>query len=427
MTTRRMRTVAVGAVIALAITGCAGATSATPSPAASSATTVPGDGVLRIGTLLPDKGDNARIAQAQVAAVELAVSEINAAGGVGGAPVEVYHRNSGDPASTSPALALDALIAKGVDVVIGPSTSAELTQLAPAAAAAGVLLISPSASGELPTGGGAIELTRAAESAATATAATALAAAILAAGGSSVAYLHTDNNADFATELTRAIEGTGSPRVRPYYPRVGALVADVAIDPSRTTDAGAAVSQAVTAGADAYVASADEPRAASVIVTALHAAGIAGNAIYLATGATGDYSGQVPAGSLAGATGVVIGARPDAAFAARIRQADPAVSRFDFALEAYDATMFAALAAQSAGSDSGLAVGAAIAGVTHGGIPCSSFGECAAVLKDRPNIDYNGITGIALGGNGRATGSAFSIVTYDEAGRFAVSRIVVVG
>ena len=47
-----------------------------------------GDGVLRLGGLLPETGNLAFLGPPEFAGVELAVKEINEAGGVGGADVE---------------------------------------------------------------------------------------------------------------------------------------------------------------------------------------------------------------------------------------------------------------------------------------------------------------------------------------------------
>ena len=132
-------TTALAVVIALA--GCSSEAPVIIAPSPSPTFAPTGDGVLRIGTILPPDS------VAQVAGVEVAVREINEQGGIGGAPVELYHRSSGDPASPTAEASLEALVALGVDVVIGPDSADLAERLATPAAAAGVVLISPSAVG----------------------------------------------------------------------------------------------------------------------------------------------------------------------------------------------------------------------------------------------------------------------------------------
>ncbi|WP_157157140.1 hypothetical protein [Diaminobutyricimonas sp. LJ205] len=97
---------------AAAITGALAGCTAEPAPApkpkpTQSAPAASGDGVLRIGT----QTDAAAGGAAIVAAVELAVREINDAGGVNGAPVQVIHRGVAEAASAD-------LVARGVDVIL---------------------------------------------------------------------------------------------------------------------------------------------------------------------------------------------------------------------------------------------------------------------------------------------------------------------
>ncbi len=61
-----------------------------------------GDGVLKIGSLLPETGSLAFLGPPEFAGVEYAIDEINAAGGVLGAPVEYSQGDSGDTSPTRP-------------------------------------------------------------------------------------------------------------------------------------------------------------------------------------------------------------------------------------------------------------------------------------------------------------------------------------
>jgi ABC-type branched-subunit amino acid transport system substrate-binding protein len=135
--------VAVCAVLAAGLSGCAAepprtAPTATPAPQPAAS----GDGVLRIGTLFSSTGAFAAYSPAQVAGVELAVRDANAAGGVDGHPVEVFHRNAADGGAPA-AAAFAALREKRVDVVIGPASTPVAESILGEAAIRDVLVIAP--------------------------------------------------------------------------------------------------------------------------------------------------------------------------------------------------------------------------------------------------------------------------------------------
>lgn len=77
------------------------------------------DGVLRIGSLLPDTGSLAAFGPPLIKAVELAVIDANAAGGVLGQPVELIAADSASDADLA-AAALTPVLDGGADVVVGP-------------------------------------------------------------------------------------------------------------------------------------------------------------------------------------------------------------------------------------------------------------------------------------------------------------------
>src|SRR5690606_6231161 len=92
------------------------------------------------------------------------------------------------------------------------------------------------------------------------------------------------------------------------------------------------------------------------LLTRLAAEKLAGPRLWLTSQNLADYSQALPAGTLKDANGILEGFDPDEAFRKRIKSADPAVTDFRYAAEAYDATILAALAAISAKDDSGSAV-----------------------------------------------------------------------
>ncbi len=122
----------------------------TASAAASAAkplttTDVPreGDGVLNIGGLLPQTGNLAFLDPPEEAGVELAIADINAAGGVLGADVTYSPGDSGDTTSDIASQTADRLIAEGVDAIIGAASSSVTLTVIDKITAAGIVQYSP--------------------------------------------------------------------------------------------------------------------------------------------------------------------------------------------------------------------------------------------------------------------------------------------
>jgi branched-chain amino acid transport system substrate-binding protein len=102
------------------------------------------DGVLTIGTLLPETGPGNQIGIAGINAVNIGVREINEAGGVLGQPVQRVKADEGtstDEARTG----IEKLLAANVDAVIGPASSLVALEILDELMAAGVVVCSPTA------------------------------------------------------------------------------------------------------------------------------------------------------------------------------------------------------------------------------------------------------------------------------------------
>lgn len=112
-------------------------------PYSTSARTRPGDGVLKIGSILPLTGQLATYGPPQIAGVELAIAEINNAGGVLGKPVEYFQGDSGDSSSTKADATVDAMLAANVDVAIGPSSTTVTATVIERILGAQIVQISP--------------------------------------------------------------------------------------------------------------------------------------------------------------------------------------------------------------------------------------------------------------------------------------------
>jgi hypothetical protein len=102
-----------------------------------------GDGTLTVGTLLPQSGDLAFLGPPEIAGVDLAVEEINAAGGVNGNDVESVSADSGDGTPLIAPSETDKLLRGGADVIVGAASSSVSLSVIDRITGAGVAQISP--------------------------------------------------------------------------------------------------------------------------------------------------------------------------------------------------------------------------------------------------------------------------------------------
>ncbi|WP_246142687.1 ABC transporter substrate-binding protein [Nocardioides rubriscoriae] len=102
-----------------------------------------GDGVFTVGTLLPASGDLAFLGPPEFAGVDLAVKDINAAGGVLGKDVVQSKADSGDGTPNIAPGEVDKLLAAKSDVIIGAASSSVSLSVIDKITQAGVAQISP--------------------------------------------------------------------------------------------------------------------------------------------------------------------------------------------------------------------------------------------------------------------------------------------
>jgi ABC-type branched-subunit amino acid transport system substrate-binding protein len=102
-----------------------------------------GDGVLKIGSILPQTGSLAFLGPPEFAGMKLAISDINAAGGVLGQDVIGIEGDSGDTSTDTASKTVDRQLAEGVDAIIGAASSAVTLSVIEKVTTAGVVLFSP--------------------------------------------------------------------------------------------------------------------------------------------------------------------------------------------------------------------------------------------------------------------------------------------
>ena len=102
-----------------------------------------GDGVLTLGSILPQTGGLAFLGPPMFAAFDLAVQDINAAGGVLGQPIVAIKGDSGDTTTDTASKTVDRLLAENADAIIGAASSGVSLTVIDKVASAGVVLFSP--------------------------------------------------------------------------------------------------------------------------------------------------------------------------------------------------------------------------------------------------------------------------------------------
>ena len=111
--------------------------------ARSASRTRTGDGVLTIGSILPLTGQLAQYGPPQFAGIEYAIFRVNEAGGVLGREVRYVEGDSGDSSSGVAQSTVDNMIASGVDVAIGPSSTTVTSEVIDRILGAQIVQISP--------------------------------------------------------------------------------------------------------------------------------------------------------------------------------------------------------------------------------------------------------------------------------------------
>ncbi|MHA3685023.1 ABC transporter substrate-binding protein [Leucobacter sp. HY1910] len=342
---------------------------------------------LRIGTLLPQTGSLEHLIYGPQAAVKLAVSEINDAGGVLGNPVEVVvEANEHDP--TDPTImdkSINEIIKADPAFVLGAMGTGNTNAAMPKVTEAGILMGSPSNTGIALAGINDLYFRTIASDIIQGRA---LGNLILQDGNAKVAVL-TQNN-DYGKGLRDNLQTT--------LEEAGGEVTYGA------TGAGEEFPEAQTTfSSEVTAALATKPDAVAMVsyveakqaIPELAAQGFDLSKLYLVDGNTVPYP-EFDDGLLEGAQGTTPGRTVDEAFEkALVAASSDASKSLNFAPESYDAVMLVALAAQKGGSadtDTIVANLHAVSG-TDGGEECDTFKACSDLLADGKDIHYLGKAG----------------------------------
>jgi ABC-type branched-subunit amino acid transport system substrate-binding protein len=408
------RSVAALGVAGVVLTACGGssggsttgsaATSSSASASASSSApaTAKGDGTLKIGTLLPQTGSLAFLGPPEFAGVDLAIKDINAAGGVNGKQVEKVDSDSGDTSTDTASQSVDRLLSQKVDAIVGAASSSVSLSVIDKITGSGVLEISPAnTSDELTTYPDKNLYFRTAPP--DVLQGRVLGDLVAGDGNTTVGILALQDSygTGLAKSFTKSFTGSG-----------GQVVKQVIYDP-KAASFSTEVGQIKAADPEAIAVIAFEETKKIIPELIKQGIGPANKKIYFVDGNLANYSKDFPKGTLTGVKGTLPGVVAGDSFQKRLLTVSPKLDQFAYSPESYDATVLLALAATAAGDDSGASMSSKMADVSSGGQKCTTFKDCVALLKDKKDIDYDGVSGpVEFNAKGDPSEASIGIYQY---------------
>lgn len=403
-----LATIAVAATTVMVLSSCAA-----PSFTAAGCT----DAELSVGTLLPTTGNLAFLGAPEIAGVDLAIKEINEAGGIGGKCVSVSHKDSGDTTTDIATQSSTALVNEGVDAIVGAASSGVSLSVIDQITGAGVLQISPANT--------APSLSDYADNGLYFRTAPSdvlqgrvLGNLITGDGATKVAFLTLQD--PYGTGLFDnakiAVEAAG-----------GTVVANE-VFASGTKNFSSQIDKVLAAGPDAIaVISFDESK--SIIPELVKVKGWDPKKLYLVDGNTTNYDADFTDFNIAGAQGTTPGVIATDDFKTRLATVNADLDVYLYAAESYDATMLVALAAaaaKKAGEEvNGKTIAKFMVEVSSGGekvdfTQAGAFKKAIDLINAGKDIDFEGVSGpISFAANGDPTEAYVGIYLYDDKNKTA--------
>jgi ABC-type branched-subunit amino acid transport system substrate-binding protein len=404
--TKTMRLASVAAAGALVLAACGGGDDdggGDDTPASKA------DGVLTIGSLLPQTGSLSYLGPPEFAGVDLAINDINEAGGVLGKDVKGVKADSGDTDSGIAPAETDKLLKANSDVIVGAASSGVTMTVIDKILAAGVVQFSPAnTSTDFDTGKYAKPdlYFRTAPS------------DIL--QGAVLANLLIEDKRQNVAILARqdAYGETLAEEVGKGLENAGSKVAATVFYGENAQSYDAQVAEIADSKPDAIALIAFEETTKIVPQLIQSNVGPQDVPTYFVDGNTANYgkgdTAELPDGTLEGTKGTIPGAETKGDFRKRLATVDDNLKDYAYAAESYDATVVSALAAIAADSDAGDKIAEEIIGVTRDGTKCTEFKQCADLLADGEDINYDGESGpIELGETGSPTSASIGIYEYN--------------
>ncbi len=346
----------------------------------------------KVGGILPLTGNLAYLGPPEIAGVGLAVSEINEAGGVGGADACHFVEDSGDSTDMSiSTAAAQTMVAEKPSVVVGAASSSVSLNFVDTLTDNKIVQISP-ANTALDLSGYSDFYFRTAPP--DTIQGNALGNLIAQDGHQRLAFLVFNDT--YGTGLRNAVEQT-------FTDAGGEVVYGGKGDgdefPAGQTTFSSEVTAALNSSPDAIVILAfDETKA---IVPELAQQGWDMSKIYMTDGNTADYTKDFEAGTLEGAQGTIPGGDTAQEFKDKLvawydQAENETLTDFAYGAESYDAVMLAALAAVKGGDTTPTTIQKnlpAVSGATDGE-ECTTYADCVELLDAGEEIKYTGPSGI---------------------------------
>lgn len=407
---RAARLAVVAAATALVLASCGsdddgGDDNAGESPTSGgeSSAAPTGDGVLHVGTLLPQTGDLAYLGPPEFAGVDLAIQEINDAGGVLGQPVEQTKGDSGDLTPDIGGEQTDKLLNAGSDVIVGAASSSVSLSVIDKIIGANKVMFSPAnTSPAFDTYDDKDLYFRTSPS--DVFQGEVLANMIIEDGYSNVGILARQDSYG---------EGLAN-RLKEVLTEKGADVAAYELYSADATNYTAEVNKVAASKPDAIALIGFEET--TKIVPQLIAKNVGPQDVqtYFVDGNTADYSDEDFDLNGVKATFPAPAEIP-VDFNKKLDEiwAPKKLDDYTYGAQSYDAMMLIALAAEAANDDDGLALSKQIINVSRDGTACSTYEECLGLLQDGEDINYEGVSGpVDLNDTGSVSGATIGIQQY---------------
>ncbi len=407
---RALRSMAVFGVAGVLLAACGGGggnePNTTETTGGNSATAggepAKGDGELVIGTLLPQTGNLAFLGPPEFAGVQLAINDINAAGGVLGKQVRKVDSDSGDASTDIASQSVDRLMSEKVDAIIGAASSGVSFTVIDKITSNGVVQFSPANTSPDFTDykdNGLYFRTAPSD----VLQGRVLGDQVISDGYLNVGILALDDpyGTGLATNVEKAVKDGG-----------GEVVEKAIYDP-KAANYSAEVSKLKAANPEAIVLIGfDETKK---VIPELIAQGIGPQSgpLYLVDGNLADYSSDFAPGTMQGTKGTLPGSEAGQDFRQKLLSVNPNLTDFSYGPETYDATVMTALAAIAAGNDSGQAIASKLVEISKDGEKCTTFADCKKLLEDGKDIDYDGVSGpVEFSDKGDPTQATIGIYQY---------------
>jgi ABC-type branched-subunit amino acid transport system substrate-binding protein len=359
----------------------AAASEATSEEAAEA--TGQGDGVLTVGTVLPETGSLASLGPPMFAGGELAVQEINEAGGVLDGDIEALEGDSGDTTTDIANQTVDQHMANGADVIVGAASSGVSMTFIDKVTGAGLVHFSPANTSpdftEYPDNG---LYFRTAPS--DVLQGRIMGELVIEDGASSVGLMALQDpyGEGLLNNVSQTVQESG-----------GEVTDEIVYDP-QAQNFDAEVQQLVESDPDAIVVIGFAESARLFTTLVEQGLGPDSKALYCVDGNVDSAELAEIADQIVGTRCTLPGANAEGDFRERlIEAAGGSLDSFSYGAETYDAVVTTALAAAVAESDTGTDIAAELPGVTREGTKCTNYQECADLIESGEDIDYDGASG----------------------------------